>query len=566
MSCCTLCPHLVQEYFERVSDILTTYRPQILKQVDYEKVSENLVLRGTLRPEEHQKILYQCEDVESQVSQMLVVIQNRMWGLENLIAVFMEEHINPWLSQELFRAYSDHLVNPLKQQRENRVCGCVRVSNSTLYKGWIHVLKSVDTWILKAGNVLGFINQTIYPTTDNMLAFLSEKLADYSGGDSQSARDDLVPFGFAPNSSGEVHVAELEEDDINDLISFIGYSPSKNYDNDDQLMHPMYIGDTPEVKALTYPSEPEPDPEPVKPSKEDAAPSKRTPVIAKPVERKTPSARKTSDDPSPSDRRRTQTQRQSSLQIEANPPPTDPTSNEKQKQRDLIDRLSAPKKAPVRLRSNPGDGKGPASPTKQRPRSFELNRSVSVPSSSNGTSRRTISLSTSTTSTFASHTSPSTPNPTRPKVVTPVAGKATGFVRAKISVPTSPKAKLKASPSMKPTAVAKPTLKSSQGKVRQNKGSQTAGKIEVEHSDPALDKSPTCNENDVVDNDTDSDTDSVIISTFPSEEVPIKQDDVFPKGAVEMSSLFLRKTILSTEEEREKSRGYYHLNFDFQDD
>lgn len=140
----SLCPHLVQEYFERVSEIVLVYRPQILKQVEYDKISENLVLRGAVRQEEHERI-FRYRDAEGQVSQLLVVLQNRMWGLENLLAAFMEEHVSTWLTQELFRAYMEHLVNPLKKLRDNPICQCVQMSNSLLYKGWVKALKSLDS-------------------------------------------------------------------------------------------------------------------------------------------------------------------------------------------------------------------------------------------------------------------------------------------------------------------------------------------------------------------------------------------------------------------------------------
>lgn len=140
----SLCPHLVQEYFERVSEILQTYRPQILAQVEYDRISENLVLRGAIRQEEHLKIL-QCALLEGQVSQMLVVLQNRMWGLENLLAACMEEHVSSWLSQELFRAYMEHLVLPLRKLRENPKCQCLQQPTSVLYRGWVKALKSLDS-------------------------------------------------------------------------------------------------------------------------------------------------------------------------------------------------------------------------------------------------------------------------------------------------------------------------------------------------------------------------------------------------------------------------------------
>lgn len=143
MMSAALCPHLVQEYFERVSDIVTTYRPQILKQVEYDKIGENLVLRGAIRHEEHHRIC-QANNLEGQVNQMLVVIQNRMWGLENLLAACMEEHISTWLTQELFRAYTEHLVMPLKRQRDNPICQCVQLPKSMIYRGWVKALKSLD--------------------------------------------------------------------------------------------------------------------------------------------------------------------------------------------------------------------------------------------------------------------------------------------------------------------------------------------------------------------------------------------------------------------------------------
>lgn len=140
----SFCPHLVQEYFERVSDIVITYRSQILQQVEYDKISENLVVRGAVRQEEHEKI-YQYDDVESQVNQMLVVIQNRMWGLENFLAALMEEHVSTWLTQAMFRAYMDHLVQPMRKLWESPPCQCVHMSSSIVYRGWVKALKSIDT-------------------------------------------------------------------------------------------------------------------------------------------------------------------------------------------------------------------------------------------------------------------------------------------------------------------------------------------------------------------------------------------------------------------------------------
>ncbi|ODM99447.1 hypothetical protein Ocin01_07235 [Orchesella cincta] len=544
----SLCPHLVQEYFERVSDILTTYRPQILKQVEYDKISENLVLRGAVRHEEHEKI-FQCSDLEGQTSQMLVVVQNRMWGLENLLASFMEEHISPWLTQEMFRAYMDHLVNPLKKQRDSQVCQCVQISNSILYRGWVKALKSLDSLILKTGTSLGFMRQSMYPQ-DNILAFLNEKLSEYTGGDS-SSQDDLVPYGFAPNASGEVQVAELEEDDFNDLFSLseslsIAYHANSNNGGAQQLSieaAPTTIiteNDSHHDKQVSTCTTPQPT--------QDENNITTAPEKSKGRPPLDPSRRRRSTD---------------SSNTNLSEPPKASEKRLKQQQ-DLIARLSAPKSlssssnTPVRLRhSNSIDSVKLAS--KQRPRSAEFHRSTSA-SSPSPSQQSSPSTSTSTLSNVTGSSN------TRPKSNKATTGKTTGFVRSKSAVPSSPKSRInKSSSKSKPTAVTKPNFK--QGKISTD--------IEDNHDDAKRDSQST-----------NAEVDDVIETRIPDEQafhkrsvsesdyVPFDPEDNEYEDEIELpagiSNLLLTNPIFGSkvsEDGTTQNFDYYQLtHFDSDDE
>ncbi|CAL8087892.1 unnamed protein product [Orchesella dallaii] len=558
MTTTSLCPHLVQEYFERVSDIMTTYRPQILKQVVYDKISENLVLRGAVRPEEHEKVI-QCSDLEGQTSQMLVVIQNRMWGLENLLASFMEEHISPWLTQEMFRAYMDHLVNPLKKRRESQVCQCVQISNSILYRGWVKALKSLDSWILKTGASLGFMSQALYPT-DNMLAFLNDKLAVYTGGDSAS-QDDLSPYGFAPNASGEVQVAELEEDDFDDLFS-LSASLNVAYHSNTNI---AIEGPQPQlsIEAPPTPTK-EPDTQYDQAFDRTAAqsPNDKTDAAA--------SEKANGRPPLDPNRRRRSTD---SLAADANNASSEPpkvTEKKLKQQQDLIARLSAPKSAkpsstsvtttPIRLRHSKSIESSKLA-SKQRPRSAEFHRTKSYSSSHQSPISPTSSSSTISN---ASATGSSTNVSKSDKATT---GKTTGFVRSKSNVPSSPKSRIsKSSSKSKPTAVTKPTVK--QGKISiDEEDNHDDGKIESQSTNAQVDKPESqISEEKELPKRSVSESDYEYVP-FDPDDVEYDDDLELPEG---ISNLLLSNTIFGSkiaEDESTKNFDYYQLtHFDSDDE
>lgn len=308
------------------------------------------------------------------------------------------------------------------------------------------------------------MRQNMYPT-DNMLTFLSEKLAEFTGGDSSSTtsvQDELVPYGFAPNASGEVLVAELEEDDIDDLFS-LGENLSIAYHSND-----ITKIDIKEQERATTDVEEFP-----------ARNGSGKAVITKPVERKVMNKRRSLSNtrPSSSDvsrQRRSSDQESVSDKIQSagnqeDPHPSNSEIQEKlAKQRELIARLSAPKtktvktsssevSSSVRRRHSPNsDDSKKLSSAKQRPKSEEYHRSTSSPSSSTSTAAATTSSSLhhEAKSSITSTISPSKPERNA------TTGKTHGFVRSKSHAPTSPKSRgRKLSPRSKPTAVTKPNMK-----------------------------------------------------------------------------------------------------------
>lgn len=303
------------------------------------------------------------------------------------------------------------------------------------------------------------MRQTMYPT-DNMLTFLSEKLAEFTGGDSSSAasnQDELVPYGFAPNASGEVQVAELEEDDIDDLFS-LRENLSIAYNSNDEIKIDVKEQENESKSAEEFPLKKGPG----------------CALIGKPIERKVTNKRRSLSNTRPSssdvnrERRSSEQEivadRIQSFQTQEDPHPSNKEIQDKlAKQRELIARLSAPKTKTVKTSSNSvrhspsTDDSKKLSSTKQHPKSTELHRSTSLPTSS------TVAAATSSSThqeASSSSTSTISPSKTERNATT---GKTNGFVRSKSHAPTSPKSRgRKLSPRSKPTAVTKPNMKNFQ--------------------------------------------------------------------------------------------------------
>lgn len=332
------------------------------------------------------------------------------------------------------------------------------------------------TGILNTGNSLGFLRQTMYPA-DNMLGFLSEKLAELTGGDSSSAKsDDLIPYGFSANAAGEVQVAELEEDDIQDLISLSEASfPSIAYPSKEDLPAGREAFHSEEGQASTSPGVISKDNENV----DDVFSSVKTRVvIAKPVTRNIlPQRSEGAPTPISRIRHRRSIDETSTLQTR-----DASLNNEKLvRQQQLIDRLSAPKSATSRNPSASSGANAPvvrlrnrnsslASDVRQRPRSAEFSRSVSIPVSSSASPP--ISTFSPADDTNPLTTSPKLAN--RPKT-----GKTSGFVKSKSVIASGDSTSDQPSGQnlrhAKPTAVAKPNMKVEDGKIGREISSSNSG-------------------------------------------------------------------------------------------